>query len=74
MSGPYKYKVEGTTGNGNTFTTEGTVDGGFPEVFTAAMRDSFQQLTRGRAQFGTPGVGCQGPYEFTRFVLEKITQ
>jgi hypothetical protein len=73
----YKYKIEGQTGSGNTWTTEGTVEGDIADpasLHTNVMRSSFQQLTRGRAVFGNPGAACQGPYKITRYTVELITQ
>lgn len=72
----FRYKIEGLTGGGNTWSTEGTIEGDIadPAIHRIAMTASFQQLTNGRAVFGTPGAGCRGPYSITRFVLEKVTQ
>lgn len=73
----YKFTIEGTTGDGNTYTTSGVVEEGGADIIRAchaAMHDCFQQLTSGRAVFGNPGVGCRGPYQVTRFVLEIAKQ
>lgn len=72
----YRFKIEGLTGNGNTWTTEGTIEGDMADssIHETAMRASFNALTNGRAVFGTPGAGCRGPYSITRFVLEKTAQ
>ena len=72
----YRFKIEGTTGSGNTWTTEGTIEGNIanPSIYLAVMSASFQQLTSGRAVFGQPGAGCRGPYTITKLVLEKATQ
>lgn len=72
----YRYKYEGLTGSGNTWATEGTIEGDIAEVtiHRETMRASFQQLVNGRAVFGVPGAGCRGPYTITRYTLEKVVQ
>jgi len=77
MTQQYKYEVAGTTGDGNTWTTTGEITispGDFVSALTRVMRLSFEQLTQGKAVFGTPGMGCRGPYEITRYSLEVIVQ
>lgn len=71
----YKYEVKGTGSGGSTFTCEGKVPdrpGDFTQVFQDAMLESFRQLTSGKAVFGQPGVGCRGPYNITRFLMEEV--
>lgn len=73
----YKYKVEGLTGSGNTWATEGTVDGdiALAESFhKLVMRDSFEKLVTGRAIFGRPGAGCLGPYKVLKYTVELAKQ
>lgn len=72
----FRFKFEGLTAGGNPWHTEGKIDGDManPLIFRTAMGASFQQLTSGRAVFGKPGLGCQGPYKITRFTLEKVAQ
>lgn len=72
----YRYKYEGLTGSGNTWTVEGTIEGDIADItiHRETMRASFQQLVRGRAVFSAPGAGCAGPYTIVRYTLEKVTQ
>lgn len=67
-----EYTIEGTNAGGQTWTTKGRVEADYPECLQAAMRDSFRQLTRGKAVFGQPGVGCRGPFKIIRFELVTI--
>ena len=70
----YRFEIHGTAGNGQTWKTNGTVtdgDNDFMAVVDDAMRLSFNQLTGGKAVYGKPGVGCVGPYELQRIVIEK---
>jgi hypothetical protein len=73
----FAYKVEGTDGNRNPYTVEGTVTSSFPllspELNNEVGRDSFQKLTQGKAVFGRPGEGgCRGPYTIDRLVIEVV--
>ena len=68
-----KYKIEYSAANGQQLTCEGNLDLRFPDCLDAAMRDSFQQITQGKAVFGNPGVGCRGPYKINRFLIESVT-
>ena len=72
----WRFKIEGKTGGGNSYSTEGEIEADIadPSIHRTAMLASFLQLTNGRAVFGTPGAGCRGPYSVTRFLLEKVTQ
>jgi hypothetical protein len=80
----YKWTVEGTAARmigdgaeGQTWTTTGEIETGaleFHNALTQVMRQSFQQLTKGNAIFGQPGVGCRGPYAITRYALEAVVQ
>jgi hypothetical protein len=65
----YCYTIEGTDHSGNTWSTTGSVTGEFMDCLSNAFRDSFMQLTRGKAIYGNPGVGCRGPYKVTRYLL-----
>lgn len=77
----YRYQLNGTAALGQTWQTVGEViaedfgdiPGDISDVFGQAMLKSFMQLTRGKAVFGSPGVGCQGPYRVTRVLVEEIT-
>jgi hypothetical protein len=70
----YSYTVEGTARDGQTWKTTGTVVAEFAAAFNDAMLDSFKQLTSGRAVFGKPGIGCNGPYDIHRFTIEQVRQ
>lgn len=69
----YKFKIEGIDANNNTWTTTGTVTGDFMECLTEACRQSFLCLTQGKAVFGSPGVGCRGPYKITNYELKALS-
>lgn len=70
----YRFEIAGTTGGGQAYSCEGVVESlNFNEAIQEdAMRDSFQELTHGRAVFGSPGLGCRGPYKVTRFLLTEV--
>ena len=72
----YRFKIEGLTSNGNTWTTEGTIEGDMadPSIYRTVMAASFNQLTNGSAVLSQPCAGCRGPYTVTKLVLEKATQ
>lgn len=44
------------------------------ECFDLTMKDTFEQLTQGRAIYGQPGVGCRGPYAIKRVLIEEQLQ
>ena len=70
----YNYVMRGSGANGQTWATSGVLTDGSNDImglFNLMMRDSFAQLTNGRAVFGRPGEGCAGPYEIERIVIEK---
>lgn len=73
----YRYRMEGVASGEQTWKTEGEVSidelGDFPSVLQKAVVQSFNTLTRGRAVYGQPGVGCSGPYGITRCVIELKT-
>jgi hypothetical protein len=69
----YTYEVSGTAAGGQTWKVTGEVEGrpgDFPKVPDAALRNAFDSLTEGKAVFGQPGVGCNGPYVLTRLLIE----
>lgn len=71
----YNYEMRGTATNDQTWRTSGTLTdrvNDLSAVFDMMIRDSFAQLTNGRAVFGKPGVGCSGPYQINRIVIERI--
>jgi hypothetical protein len=67
----YHFTFEGTGGNGQTWTTTGYIQCEFVEVFLHAQMETFQQLTKGEAIYGKPGLGCNGPYDVTRAVIRQ---
>lgn len=68
----YKFEIEGTGANDQTWITMGTVACEFHDVFDSAMEETFQQLTDGKAVYGKPGVGCRGPYKIDRVAIVKV--
>lgn len=67
-----KFIVSGTAAGGQSFECRGAIDNADwndQDLLGRAMRDSFMQLTQGKAVFGKPGIGCRGPYKITRFEL-----
>jgi hypothetical protein len=73
MRRTYKYEIQGTAANDQTWQTSGIVvddHNDLNSVFDAVMRGSFASLTGGRAEYGKPGVGCAGPYGIGRIVIE----
>jgi hypothetical protein len=71
----YRYSMSGTAAMGQTFAVQGRIGlkpGDFSEAFTQAMRDAFSRITRGRAVFGKPGIGCDGPYTIREFTIQVV--
>ena len=68
----YQFTIAGSASDGQTWTTTGTIDCEFHHSFEEAMLKTFDQLTHGRAVYGKPGVGCSGPYDIHRVVIEQI--
>lgn len=73
MIKPYHYEITQFAVTGQKLVTEGYVNGDVADgsVYVAAMRQSFQQVTQGKAVFGDPST-CHGPYRITRIVIEEI--
>ena len=70
----YLYTVDGIGSNDNTWKITGNLviaPAQFPDIFDMIMEDVFNQLTRGKAVYGKPGVGCAGPYTVNRILLER---
>jgi hypothetical protein len=70
----YRFEFHGTAAGHSTWKTSGKVvdeNNNLMDVFDHAMRETFLQLTQGKAVFGQPGVGCSGPYEITSLTLTK---
>jgi hypothetical protein len=72
MMKKWLFKLAGTGAGGQTWETRGTINCDAGQAFAEAMRESFQQLTDGRAVFGLPGVGCNGPYDVVRIEIEQL--
>ena len=72
----YRYTIEGTSSH-NTWEHSGVIEalpGLFPAVAMDAMRETFMALTKGKAVFGKPGVGCDGPYTATRLEIRLLPE
>lgn len=70
----FTYEVEGTAVDGCTWRVTGEVDSlatDFMLIIERAMQSVFNQLTQGKAVYGQPGKGCQGPYKITKLLLQK---
>jgi len=69
----YTYEIEGSASGGQTWKTTGTVEGAgdFTGAVYDAIGDSFVQLTKGKAIYGRPGVGCSGPYRMTKMTIRE---
>lgn len=75
MNKLYSYTVQGSGGDGGSFLIEGTLESPFGgELFDAVMARSFDALTHGKAVYGSPGVGCRGPYEIDRIIIAQVRQ
>jgi hypothetical protein len=72
MQKSYRYEVSGSAAGGQSWKTEGSVISTFELALVSVMVDSFRQLTGGRAVYGRPGEGCNGPYDIHRVVIEQI--
>lgn len=76
MNRMYSFLIEGTASDG-TWTTKGTIDAQNADivgVVSMVLRESFGQLTQGKAVFGMPGMGCKGPYDIHKIVIEQVKQ
>jgi hypothetical protein len=70
----YQYKITVTGAGEQAWSTEGTLfvaSGDFATAVGNILRHTFLQLTEGKAVFGQPGVGCQGPYEITELTFKR---
>jgi hypothetical protein len=70
----FDYVISGSGADGQTWTTEGRVECEFIEAWDRANSDSFIKLTRGAAIYGKPGVGCRGPYDIHRVLIQQVRQ
>lgn len=68
----YDWSISGYDAHNNTWATHGKVSvktSEFPQIFDMVMRQSFGQLTQGKAVYGKPGVRCVGPYQVTSVII-----
>jgi hypothetical protein len=74
----FHYAISGTAAHGQTWNVSGTVEveairpRELGRALEAAMRESFDQLTHGRAVYGSPGLGCAGPYQILELTLTRM--
>lgn len=71
----YDFEVSGLSGSGNTWKVKGTMADSFrpinfPKLVDAIVGEVFMKLTKGKAVFEHPGKGCDGPYKYTKIVIE----
>jgi hypothetical protein len=70
----FRYEVIGTAARAQTWKASGYVkdpNNDLREVFEEVMQEAFMQLTKGKAVYGQPGVGCQGPYTFDKITIQR---
>lgn len=70
MERTYKWTLQGTSSNGQIWSTHGTVTCEWHETFDKIGRDNFDQITQGRAVYGYPGLSCNGPYKITNMTID----
>lgn len=70
----YRLVVDGSGADGQTFQATTELACEFHEAMSLGMVDIFQQITQGRATYGNPGVGCRGPYDIHRVLIEQVKQ
>lgn len=77
----YQYRVSGTAAKGQTWTAAGQLEpalwvpasGVWLELPRLVLGRAYEQLTAGKAVFGKPGLGCQGPYRITKLEIEEVS-
>lgn len=71
----YAFEITGSAADGQTWFVEGDVEtekrGQFMDLPHKAMSAAFAALTGGRAVYGRPGLGCNGPYAVTRMLIKE---
>lgn len=68
----YAYVVTGAAAGGQWWQVEGEIDAAsLVSLPPAVMGEAFEQLTGGRAVYGYPGQGCNGPYKITKLLIEE---
>jgi len=70
----YSYTIESSGAGGHTWKTAGRIDCEFADCLIFAIRESFEQLTQGKAVYGRPGMGCAGPYDIHKVLIEQVKQ
>jgi hypothetical protein len=70
----YHFTIEGTAAGDQVWSTTGRIECEWIDAFTVAMQRSFDDLTKGRAIYGKPGIGCRGPYDIHRLLIEREKQ
>lgn len=68
----YKYTVAGSAAHGQVWEVSGNVECQFVQVNDRVMRDVFEKLTMGKAIYGNPGIGCNGPYDIHKILIEQV--
>ena len=72
MADSWVYEIHGTAARGQTWRVDGVIDNcDFVNTFHVANLEAFKALTEGKAVYGSPGLGCNGPYKITRLVIDK---
>lgn len=74
----YHYRVHGIGGQGQTWAVTGIVEidcekRSFAVVPQFVIENAFEKLTHGKAVYGSPGLGCVGPYRITRLLVEEAS-
>lgn len=68
----YRYTTQGCDVDGKVWEAKGVLRCEINAAMDAALKDTFRQLTNGNAVYGMPGVGCNGPYDIQRVVIEQV--
>ena len=68
----WRYSVRGTAAKDQTWRVVGVAHCRTGSVWDTVMAEIFDQLTRGKAVYGKPGVGCDGPYQVIEFHIEQV--
>jgi hypothetical protein len=68
----YHYRLEGLAAQSQSWCVEGEVESEWCDVFETILSHAFHQLTRGKAIYGKPGIGCRGPYNMTKLTLDQL--
>jgi hypothetical protein len=74
----YRYQVQGRGAKDEAWFTSGKVTanggGAFMPAIQETMRRSFVDLTQGKATYGSPGLGCAGPYRITSLTVSEVRE